>query len=735
MIVWIAEKPDVGRKIAAILGVKAKGDGMIECQNNHVVTWGFGHLLEQLKPDDYDAALKFPGHWSQLPFVPPSWKVRPSEGKSGQVKIIKGLVAKASEVVIATDIGREGELIARELLSYFKYSGPTKRLWANDINEKPLRKAMDALLPGESKLGNYYSALARQQADYLLGMNMTRAVTLAFASFGAKPVGRVQTPTLALVVRRDREIAGFTTRAYFDLVANCMTAAGPVELSWQPKDKHRLFDRATAEALAKAATGVAGTLQVQDQIKRRPPPPPFSTKTLQQQASTTFQFDPDKTLKVAQKLYDAGLITYPRSENEFLPPDQALLIPQVLALLKQHSPTQAMAAALGEPQVRASIYDAAKVGEHHAIVPSSEARASLLQTLGGEELQLFTLIANRYLATLYPDYEFSARVVAFAVPGGPTFDVSADTPIAQGWKAVYANQCGAEDESEEGPVAARVVSLAPFKDGMPATLVAVRAEAKQTRPPPSYTIRSLLEDMENVGRFVTNPNLRKYLYDSHGAPRGIGTGATRATVIKGLFDSEYLLKIKGRAQRLVSTPLAQQVIDAVPPKLADAALSAIWEGVLEDIASGAIDQTGAADFIRKLTLQIQDWIGVVKERATELGTIGSALAAKRPPSRKMVDLASQLADRHKVVGGVPRAVRDHYDACSAFLDQYGGGLEAKGARDTAKSSGTPLPPTAAQLDYAMKLAQRNKVELPNESKASREAVSKFISEQASPKKS
>lgn len=723
--VWIAEKPDVGRRIGSILGVKAKLEGALECQGNHFVTWGFGHLLEQLMPEDYDASLKT-WNWQQLPFVPSTWKLQPADGKAQQVKVIRTLLAKAQDVVIATDIGREGELIARELITYLGYKGPIKRLWANDINEGPLRKAMAALLPGDSKLPNYYSALARQQADYVLGLNLTRAMTLAFATRGAKRVGRVQTPTLALVVRRDQQIAAFQSRDYFDLKASCRTSAGTVLLHFRPADEQRLFDRGVAEALARNVTGFSGPLHVRDQHKRKAPPPPFSTKTLQQQASTSFGFDPDKTLKVAQALYDAGLITYPRSENEYLPPDQKDLIPGLIAILKQFGPTQAAAAAIQKPVVRDAIYDASRVGEHHAIVPSSEARVALLSGLQGDELKLYTVIANRYLATLYPDYEYSARTVAVAVPNGPTFEAKADTPLVQGWKAIYASQAGAEEETDadDGTAGGEAkAALERFSEGMPARLESVQLDAKKTRPPPAYTIRTLLEDMEHVGRFVTDPAVRKFLYDAHGAPRGIGTGATRASIIKGLFDSEYLVKVKGKGQRLASTPLAQELIAHVPDEVSDAAMTAMWEGVLEDIAAGKRPgQAGAREFLDRLTQKVREWVGVLHAQAQAIGMRGAEVT-RNPPTKKMMQLASQLADQHKLKGGVPREVRDSFDACKAFIDKY------LPPREAAAAGAATTAPTEKQLEFARKLAARNKLTLPPDALTDRQACSRFIDAQ------
>jgi Topoisomerase IA len=428
---YLAEKPSQARDIAEAIGLTKRANGYLEVVGGKV-TWALGHLLEQAMPEEYDA--KWGGRWSfdVLPMIPDVWKVTVARNKSSQVKVIKALLKEAKEVVIATDAGREGELIAREILAYCKYRGPIKRLWTSSLVKSDIQKALKALKPGSATEPLYEAALARQRADWLYGMNGSRAVTLGAKQYGTTyPVGRVQTPTLAMVVRREWEIRNFVPQAYFVLEADVQTAAGhKFVMQHAPAEDQRIRDRKEADRRKKQAEGARAPLKVVKTSGKEAPPLPYTLPALQKDANKVLGLSARDTLKIAQELYEAKAITYPRTDCPFLASSQTAEIEPTLTRLSAVFPDAVKAVRSAGVTARSSTFDDSKLTDHHGIVPTMQSVA-----LSGMAFQLFALISERYLRTLAPDCHFDKTTVTLDANGVP-FKATGKTITDPGFRTV-----------------------------------------------------------------------------------------------------------------------------------------------------------------------------------------------------------------------------------------------------------------------------------------------------------
>lgn len=413
--VYLAEKPSQARDIANAIGLISRGNGCLNVRGG-VVTWALGHLLEQAAPDAYNDS--WGGRWNfdVLPMIPDAWKQVVVRQKAGQVKIIKDLLKSASLVVIATDAGREGELIARELISHCRYRGPIQRLWTSSLVQADIKKALASLQPGKQTEPLHEAALARQHADWLYGMNGSRAVTLGAHNPGtAYPVGRVQTPTLALVVRREWEIRNFVATAYFELEAKVQSAGGHTfKMFHAPSEKDRIRDRKEAERRAALARDAHAPLHVSVQAKTEAPPLPYTLPALQKDANRILGLSARKTLELAQELYEAKAITYPRTDCAYLASSQKQQVDETLRRLAGVFGQAVRTLQAAGITLRDSTFDDAKLTDHHGIVPTSENAA-----VSGDAAKLFALIAERYLRTLAPDCKYNATVVTLDANGVP----------------------------------------------------------------------------------------------------------------------------------------------------------------------------------------------------------------------------------------------------------------------------------------------------------------------------
>jgi len=572
----LCEKPAVGRDTARLLGIQEKREGYIVCNGGKVVTWAIGHLLQQDQPESYDPRYR---HWSwqDLPIIPEVFKVSPNPRTKDQFKVISSLLQKASTVLIATDAGREGELIAREILHHCAFRGPIARVWSQAQDDSSLLAALKSPLPGSKTEGLYQSALARQQSDWLVGMNMSRAVTLRFRqktnSGDTHSIGRVKTPTLKLVYDRDEAIRKFVSQEFFELGATIRAENDQtVEMAFRPKEEERIFDKGSAEKLKAAAMGARGPIGVNTEPKKEEPPKLFDLTELQKRCNTLFGWTAKQTLDLAQGLYqDRKAITYPRSDCAYLPDEQKKDIPAILAIA---------AAVLGDltlaqlkPVIRKSVFDSSKVEEHNAIIPT--ATRPQFESFSAEETRLYQLILKRYVAALMPAREYDETAMSF-LAGEILFQTKGQVTKSLGWRALYLQN----DEELQDKL------LPAIPDQMPGVAESVDVFSRKTTPPKPYTEATLLEDMKSVAKFVTNPEHKKRLKETS----GIGTVATRAAIIEELKAQrcQYLL-LKGKYLHCTAKGLHLIAwLDSHLPRLTDPVETALWEDAFREIEKGAV---------------------------------------------------------------------------------------------------------------------------------------------------
>lgn len=585
MRLFIAEKPSLGRAIADVLPKPhRRGDGYIACGNDQVVTWCVGHLLEQAQPDSYDSRY---ARWSlaDLPIIPEKWRLQPRPSVAKQLKVVEGLLTQASEVVHAGDPDREGQLLVDEVLDYLNLPAEKRsrvqRCLINDLNPQAVERAVNRLRENREFIPLCVSALARARADWLYGINMTRAWTLLGRNAGydgVLSVGRVQTPVLGLVVRRDEEIENFLPKEYFEVKAHIVT---PDDVrfvaSWVPSEacepwqdeEGRLLKRALADHVVARITGQPATVTAySDKRENEGAPLPFSLSSLQIEAAKRYGLSAQTVLDTCQRLYETHkLITYPRSDSRYLPEEHFAGRHAVLNAIQSHQP-QLTPPADFDADRHNRCWDDKKVDAHHAIIPT--ARASSVK-LSENEQNIYALVARQYLMQFCPDAVFRKCVIELEIAGGK-FVAKARFLAEAGWRALLGNK----ERDEEN-------------DGMPLPVVAKGDEllcehgevlAKQTQPPRPFTDATILSAMTGIARFVQDKELKKVLR----ATDGLGTEATRAGIIELLFRRGFLVK-KGRY--IHSTEAGRALIHSLPDLAARPDMTAQWESTLTRISEKA----------------------------------------------------------------------------------------------------------------------------------------------------
>ncbi len=593
----------MGREIAKCLrGPVQRHDGYLVTQDG-VVTWLFGHILRQAEPEEYDARYK---RWraEDLPILPQEWKLYVAKDSAKQFGIVKGLIAKADEIVHAGDPDREGQLLVDEVLDYLGNKKPVQRILLNALDEKSIKSANAHLQPNEKFFNLKQSALARARADWLIGMNLSRAYTLAARRAGHSrivlPIGRVKTPTLALVVRREREIENFKPVDYYHLRATFQHENGSFTAEWKPRDtmagldsENRLIDKAVAEAKLKALSEAPreGTLTgYQKQKKQEAAPLPFSLSSLQVLAGKRFGYEPQLVLDTAQKLYEKKLTTYPRSDCEYLPTNQfgeAKTILQNLAAAEGSVLSPWAAGADVKRKSRA--WNDKKISAHHAIIPTT-VRVNP-ESLPATERNLYELIARGYIAQFYPPHVYDQTKVEVTYKD-ELFTASGRTERDPGWKIMYqskkkaAKAGGADEENgDESESDKRGEdendSLPVMKKGDDVEYTQGELKKSVTKPPTRFTPATLLAGMKEIHKYVKNPEAKKQLKDVY----GIGTEATRATIIDDLIKRKFLHP-QGKKKYLVPTPSAYLLVDALPDEMTYPDSTAIWEDRLHSMSEG-----------------------------------------------------------------------------------------------------------------------------------------------------
>jgi len=620
MRLFLCEKPSQAKDIAKVLGANRRGDGCLQGPDV-TVTWCIGHLLETAPPDAYDVRYK---RWvlADLPIVPERWKMLVKPKTASQFKAVKRLLGEASELVIATDADREGEMIARELVEHCRYRGPIRRLWLSALDDASIRKALAALKPGAETFNLYHAALGRSRADWLIGMNMSRLFTLLGRQSGYQgvlPVGRVQTPTLRLVVDRDRSIADFVPVPYWAIDATLLGDGVPFIAQWRAADAHcddqgRCLDRELAQQAAGAmrAAASARLTKLKTERLREAPPLPFDLGTLQEVCSKKLGLGAQETLDIAQALYETHkLITYPRSDCGYLPLSQHGEAPAIVAALAQADPALAPLLEHLDTRRKSRAWNDARVGAHHGIIPTVAAKG--LDRLAGKPRAVYTLIRARYLAQFLPNHEYDRTQADFDCAGQALRAVGKRI-VEPGWKRALPEALAASRGAREAPAPQ---SLPALCEGQDCAVHDLTMKDLWTQPPKPFTEGDLIKAMKNVAKLVDDPRLKQKLKDT----TGIGTEATRAGIIQGLLDRGYLIK-QGKA--LAATPAAFSLIDAVPKPIADPGTTAIWEQALDMVQSGEMP---LEEFVAKQSA----WMSKLVERCAglRLTISGPAIPAGR----------------------------------------------------------------------------------------------------------
>ncbi|AVB13160.1 MULTISPECIES: DNA topoisomerase III [Pseudomonas syringae group] len=584
MRLYLCEKPSQGKDIAAVLGAKTRGDGCLRGPGV-AVTWGIGHLLETAAPDAYGDHLK---NWSldTLPILPAQWKVIVKPKTASQFKVVKQLLKEATELVIATDADREGEMIARELIEYCGYRGPIQRLWLSALNEASIRQALSSVKQGAETYPLYLSALARSRADWLIGMNFSRLFTLLGRQAGytgVLSVGRVQTPTLRLVVDRDREIANFIPKPFWNLDVQLCAAGHSFLAKWVADEsvtdeEGRCLDQSAAAAALNALKNsqTATAISVEIERGRDVAPLPFDLSTLQEVCSAKFGLGVQETLDVAQALYETHkATTYPRTDCGYLPESMLDEVPMVLDAINRTDPTIGKALLLIDPEQRSRAWNDKKItGPHHGIIPTLE--PANLSAMSEKERRVYELIRAHFLAQFLPNHEYDRTVATFE-SNTVSLQAVGKRIVVSGWKILFSSS--SEEEGDES--GCRSQTLPMLQAGSRCDIQDLQLKALKTEPPKPYTEGTLVKAMKTIAKLVKDPRLAQKLKET----TGIGTEATRAGTIQSLIDRGSLIK-KGRALR--ATEAAFSLIDAVPPAVADPGTTAIWEQALTMIEQGTL---------------------------------------------------------------------------------------------------------------------------------------------------
>lgn len=602
---YIAEKPSLGRAIAEGLGIVRRENGFFVCRNGATVTWCFGHLFEQAEPDAYlpdDIPTTKRGKkmWRlrDLPVIPTEWKtlVRKQKGVKGQLSVIGKLIRSSAVIVNAGDPDREGQLLVDEVLEHFRVRKPVKRFWVSAIDPASIKKGLAALKENQGYAGMRDAARARSRADWLLGMNLSRAYTLTGPG-GLIAVGRVQTPTLAMVARRDYAVRHFVPKPYLAITANLAKDGATFRAKWQPKPGQPGMDeegkllldiplgRALVERLAKEKT--ATVLSAETKRKRVYPPKVYSLADIQAEANRLYGFTAEETLAGCQALYEKHKVTsYPRTDSSYLPESQHAEAPGVLAAIAKTFPATARAVEKANPSLKSPVFNDKKVTAHHGIVPV--AHAVDWSQLSDREQKLYRLIAKRYIAQFFPVHEYDETVVKLAL-GDETFAARGRVVVVKGWKALYqkveksvpekrsAKKSKGDDAEPEDEDAAQTLPV--LQKGDVVDVLSVDGREDQTKPPAYFTEGTLIAAMETIWKSFDDPHLQEKLKEAG----GIGTPATRSVIIQELKRKKYL---ETEGKKLHCTEEGRKVLLTASPKVRSAVMTAQFEAKLQEIERG-----------------------------------------------------------------------------------------------------------------------------------------------------
>ena len=596
----IAEKPSVARDIARVLGANQKNGGILEGKN-YVVTWALGHLVTLADPEEYDRKYE---KWEMatLPMLPKEMKLVVIRQTGRQFSIVKTQLFRKDigEIIIATDAGREGELVARWILEKAGCHKPIKRLWISSVTDKAIKEGFANLKDGHDYDNLYRAAVARAEADWLVGMNGTRALTCKYNA--QLSCGRVQTPTLAMIAKREEEIRKFVPKEYYGISLETQ------DVKWTWRDEKtksfRTFSRERAEQIKGRLENAALEItSVEKKAKKTMAPGLYDLTTLQREANLKYGFSAKETLNIMQRLYENHkVLTYPRTDSRYIGKD---IVPTIKERLKACGigPYRKLAGALmNKPvQVNGSFVDDKRVSDHHAIIPTEQ--FVQLDHMTNEERKIYDMVVRRFLAVLYPASQYE-QVTMEAKAAGETFAASGKVIKSMGWKEVY--EGGADDDLEDEADDEKKLKdqrLPEMKTGTRLKILKTSLNTGKTKPPARFTEATLLAAMENPVKFMETRD--KEAVKTLGETGGLGTVATRADIIEKLFHS-FMMEKKGNEIHITSK--AKQLLELVPEDLKKPELTADWEMKLSQIAKGRIRQGDFLHQIRDYTCEIVDEI-------------------------------------------------------------------------------------------------------------------------------
>ena len=588
----IAEKPSVARDIARVLHCTQKGNGILEGKE-YVVTWALGHLVTLADPEEYDKKYM---KWDMetLPMMPDKMKLVVIRQTSKQYQAVKTQLFRKDigDIIIATDAGREGELVARWILDKSGCHKPIRRLWISSVTDKAIRDGFHNLKDGRDYDNLYRAAVARAEADWLVGINGTRALTCKHNA--QLSCGRVQTPTLAIIARREEEIRKFKPEDYFGVTLQ----AGGIQWTWKDakNGSYRTFQKERAEEIQKKISNTDLELvSVDRKPKKTMAPGLYDLTTLQREANQKYGFSAKETLNIMQRLYENHkVLTYPRTDSRYIGKD---VVPTIKERLKAcgTGPYRKLAGALLTKPIHTngSFVDDKKVSDHHAIIPTEQ--FVQLDHMTNEERKIYDMVVRRFLSVLYSPFEYEQTSME-GKAAGQSFVASGKTVVSAGWKEVYEGGSTDDDEEEQ---TLKDQKLPVLKQGEKLPIGSVRLTTGKTKPPAHFTEATLLAAMENPVKYMSSKDTQAA--KTLGETGGLGTVATRADIIEKLFHTFLMEK---RGNEIYLTSKAKQLLELVPEELKKPELTADWEKKLSDISKGKLKQKVFLDGIREYTEEI-----------------------------------------------------------------------------------------------------------------------------------
>ena len=587
----LAEKPSVARDIARVLNCNKKGNGYLE-GNDYIVTWALGHLVTLADPESYDVKYKT---WNleDLPMLPENLKLSVIKQSSKQFNAVKSQLTRGdvNEIIIATDAGREGELVARWIIAKAKVNKPVKRLWISSVTDKAIKAGFANLKPGKAYENLYQSAVARSEADWYIGLNASRALSTKFNA--QLNCGRVQTPVVAIIAKREDEIKNFKAQTYYGIEAQ---TTDNLKLTWQDnKGNSRSFEKEKIDAIVKKlGKGDAIVTEIEKKPKKSFAPGLYDLTDLQRDANKIFGYSAKETLNIMQKLYEQHkVLTYPRTDSRYISSDIVSTLPERLKACGIGEYRSLANKVLTKPiKASKSFVDDSKVSDHHAIIPTE----GIVQTsqFTDKERKIYDLVIKRFLAVLFPAFEYEQLTLRAKI-GDESFVARGKTILVSGWREVYANRFEEDDVAED----LKEQLLPRIEKGDKLNVKLIAQTSGQTKPPARFNEATLLSAMENPTKFMETQN--KQLAETLKSTGGLGTVATRADIIEKLFNS-FLIEKRGKEIHITSK--GRQLLDLVPEELKSPTLTGEWEQKLEAIANGKLKKEVFISEMKNYTKEI-----------------------------------------------------------------------------------------------------------------------------------